>query len=200
MRHDSGRASRWVFVRHAQSVANAEGWLAGRTDAPLSAHGLEQARALGEQLAAVPMQRCVSSTSVRAVATAEALVAGRAIPWVKTDDLCERFLGECEGASRERLRATPIWHQILLWNGRPPGGESLRDVARRVVGYLAGLEPTTGTTLVVAHASVLKVVWGLLGGVNPAAMGRMQIRNAVPFVREVSPHAWQLLCQAVNQE
>ena len=52
----SGRSSseiqEVVFVRHAQSVANAQMWLAGRTDAPLTAAGEASARALSKTVLA----------------------------------------------------------------------------------------------------------------------------------------------------
>jgi bisphosphoglycerate-dependent phosphoglycerate mutase len=33
----------WIFVRHGQSVANREGWLAGHYDAPLTDQGEAEA-------------------------------------------------------------------------------------------------------------------------------------------------------------
>ena len=36
----------WHFVRHGQSVANAEGWVAGHVDTPLTELGKHQARQL----------------------------------------------------------------------------------------------------------------------------------------------------------
>ena len=42
---------RWIFLRHGESVANAEGWLSGQVDTPLTERGRDQARQAARDLA-----------------------------------------------------------------------------------------------------------------------------------------------------
>ncbi|HLH28774.1 MAG TPA: histidine phosphatase family protein, partial [Acidimicrobiales bacterium] len=76
-----------ILVRHGESTANAEGRLLGRLDAPLTARGLAQARALAPFVAGAT--RLLSSPLGRAVGTAEALGTGLPVEvderWVEID-------------------------------------------------------------------------------------------------------------------
>src|SRR5690606_2611712 len=63
----------WTFVRHGQSVANAEGWLAGCLDSPLTARGLAEADATRDAVADIPLARAFASDLSRARLTAQRL-------------------------------------------------------------------------------------------------------------------------------
>jgi probable phosphoglycerate mutase len=158
-----------VLVRHAEAAANAAGLLLGRTDSPLTAHGREQAAALGTLLG--PVARLVSSPLTRARDTAAALGLGLSVEvderWVEVD------YGELEG---EALGAVPaeVWTR---WRAdpeyRPRGGESLADVGRRVGEACAELFARSGVgaraeadVVVVSHVSPIKaaVAWALGAG------------------------------------
>lgn len=52
-----------LLIRHARSVANSQGILAGRSDTPLDDAGRDQALDLGNRLASVPLDVLVSSPS-----------------------------------------------------------------------------------------------------------------------------------------
>ena len=110
-----------ILVRHGESTGNADGLLLGRIDAPLTAQGAAQARAVGRVLSGV--SRLISSPLDRAHRTAEALGTGLAVEvddrWIEVD------YGEYDGRP---LRAVPeeVWAR---WRSdpdfRPPGGETL---------------------------------------------------------------------------
>jgi|HubBroStandDraft_1064217.scaffolds.fasta_scaffold432175_2 broad specificity phosphatase PhoE len=156
-----------VLVRHGESEANAAGLLLGRTDSPLSAHGVRQAAALAGALGAV--NRVLSSPLERARHTAAALARGRPVEidqrWVEVD------YGEFEGQALSDVPAD-IWQR---WRRepefRPPGGESLGEVARRVRGACEelfaepgrGARAPDGDVVVVSHVSPIKaaVAWAL---------------------------------------
>ena len=72
---------RLLFVRHAESVANAEGRLAGREDYELTEPGRRQARALRDRLEAEGFRptHLYSSPSTRAAETAR-IVSGPLVP------------------------------------------------------------------------------------------------------------------------
>ena len=185
-----------VLIRHAESAANAAGLLLGRTDSPLTAHGREQAAALGSLLG--PAARLVSSPLTRARDTAAALGLGLSVEvderWVEVD------YGELEG---EALGAVPaeVWTR---WRAdpeyRPAGGESLADVGRRVGDACAELfaRPGVGArdeadVVVVSHVSPIKaaVAWALGAGdelawrlyLATASVTRVAWGNGTPVLR-----------------
>lgn len=174
----------WIFVRHGQSVANAEGWLSGHIDTPLTDLGREQARRCRELLAGRAIDRVFSSDLVRASETA-------ALVWpelqaVQHPALRERHLGDHQLRDKAALRASGLLDVLLTWDGAAPGGESQRALAQRAVPWLAANQ-APGTTLIVAHGGLIRVVLGLLDGVDRADIGRNVIDNAVPHVRQVAP-------------
>ena len=186
----------WLFLRHGQSTANAEGWLAGHRDAPLTPRGQEQARAAAEVLRQVPLVTVHTSDLERARRTAEAVLENRAIPLRVTPALRERTCGDWEGRAIAGLDPDRDMRRFLSWNGRPPGGESLRDVAERAIGYLATCE-ADGPTLVVAHGALLRAILGVLDGSPPDAIGRWQPENCEVYTRTMEPGTWARLLRSL---
>ena len=190
--------STWLFVRHAESVANAEGWLSGHLDVPLSPRGVAQAEALRERLAGVPIDRCLSSDLQRATETLRIALGGRQVPWARSAQLRERHMGVLERMDKARAKAGPHWAGLLAWSEGPPGGETVRDGAVRVLGQLAQVPPIDGTTLVLGHGSALKAVWGLLDGVAPDQVGRLVFHNTQVEQREVAPGRFAHVLAAIR--
>ena len=126
---------RILLARHGETPWNAEGRYQGQVDIPLSEVGLAQARALGERLREVRIDRAVASPLSRAARTAQlALGEARAAQLGFDDGLKEIGHGDWEGllaseiAARdpERLRAWREAPDSVLMPG--PGGESLQRV------------------------------------------------------------------------
>ena len=69
--------SQWIFVRHGQSVANAEGWLSGWEDVPLTSQGIEEARLAQKELEGEIFNRVLCSDLQRARHTAALILEGR---------------------------------------------------------------------------------------------------------------------------
>jgi probable phosphoglycerate mutase len=157
---------RLLLARHGETPWNAEGRYQGQEDIALSPVGEAQAKALGERLREVAIDRAVSSPLSRSFRTAQlALGPGRAAILTTDDGLKEIAHGTWEGllASEihvrdpERLRAwreTP--HEVLM-----PEGESLQHVFDRAWPALVRAAQGLGggeTLLVVAHDAVNRVV------------------------------------------
>lgn len=93
-------ASSLSLIRHGQTDWNFQGRLQGRTDIPLNDTGREQARVVGEQLAASGQHWdvLVSSPLSRARETAQIIGAAVGLELERTyDDLVERSFGDVEG-------------------------------------------------------------------------------------------------------
>jgi probable phosphoglycerate mutase len=157
---------RLLLARHGETPWNAEGRYQGQEDIALSPVGEAQARALGERLRDVAIDRAVSSPLSRSFRTAQLALGPERAAILTTDDgLKEIAHGTWEGllASEihvrdpERLRAwreTP--HEVLM-----PEGESLQHVFDRAWPALVRAAQGLGggdTLLVVAHDAVNRVV------------------------------------------
>ncbi|MCB9796889.1 MAG: histidine phosphatase family protein [Alphaproteobacteria bacterium] len=182
---------RYIFARHGESTANAGGWLAGHVDAPLTALGQAQALTLGEQLAEEPITRAYSSDLCRAADTARLALGDRPVPLQQHAWLRERRIGDWARVQRSELRADGRMRTLTRWDGRPPWGESQRDLAQRVIPWFWRLPAMEGATLVVAHGGVLRVLFGLLDGEDPQEIGFTGVANATPHHRTVSAEQWR---------
>ncbi|GJE98396.1 phosphoglycerate mutase-like protein [Phanerochaete sordida] len=134
-----------TFVRHGQSLDNqTRGLWAGWKDAPLSKHGMNQARAAGESLSSIPFTVIYASPLLRALATAQAIHDAQPAPkppLTTSPLLREQHWGVAEG---EPFAAAPdpalgldehiargVYPLLREPWQRFPGGESLEDVGAR---------------------------------------------------------------------
>ena len=188
---------RFWFVRHAESTANAEGWLAGHTDAPLTSKGRAQAHALREVLAELQPRRCWASDLCRATETARIAWPSEVPPLERHPVLRERAAGDWEGIPRRQLRQRGAFARLLTWTGRPPGGESQRDLALRV---LSGLDDLDGgnDTLCFVHGGLIRVVVGLLDGTPVDQIGGWKVPNTAVVPRDVPRGRWRALRESLS--
>mgnify|MGYP000506075776 FL=1 len=63
------------LARHGETDGNVQQWYQGSTDVPINAHGLEQAKCLGDFFSHTHLDAVYSSTLQRAMATAECVAA-----------------------------------------------------------------------------------------------------------------------------
>lgn len=157
-----------LLARHGETPWNAEGRYQGQVDIPLSDVGAAQARALGERLSQVRIDRALSSPLARTTETARlALGPGRTDLLAFDPGLLEIAHGDWEGLlATEIARRDP--QRLQAWREAPetvqmpgPGGESLQQVLDRAWPALGracdGLGPDQ-TVLVVAHDAVNRVL------------------------------------------
>lgn len=183
-----------ILVRHGESTGNAAGLLLGRIDAPLTERGLAQARTLGASLAGAT--RVIASPLERARDTAAALDLGLPIEiderWVELDygEFDGQPLGSVPAEVWKRWRSDPHY--------RPPGGETLAELGRRVRSaceeLFGGSAPDgapgrapdgesggaarTGDVVVVSHVSPIKaaVCWAM--GLGDEGAWRLYLATA----------------------
>lgn len=131
-----------VLLRHGESQWNLENRFTGWVDIPLSDKGREEARAAGEKLKSYRFDRAFTSVLTRAIDTLKIVleITGQSqIPIEKDQSLNERMYGELQGLNKAETAQKYGDQQVKLWRRsydiRPPGGESLKDTAERVLPY-----------------------------------------------------------------
>lgn len=141
----------WL-VRHAATDWSEAHRFCGSTDVPLNARGRQQARALGERLAAEGFTSTWSSDLARAEETGRLAVGGAAAD----PRLRELHFGELEGKRWEDCTAD-MRAALLAFDGfRAPGGESVGELRSRVLAFVDTL--ADGDYLVFTHGGVIRVL------------------------------------------
>ena len=157
---------RILLARHGETPWNAEGRYQGQEDIALSPVGEAQARALGERLRGLRIDRAVASPLSRALRTAELALGDARQSLLATDPgLMEIAHGEWEGLLASEIRVRD-GERLHAWRHAPhevlmPGGESLQQVLERAWPALARAMHGLGdeeTLLVVAHDAVNRVL------------------------------------------
>ena len=186
----------FYLIRHGQSKTNAvPGLVAGRThDSDLTARGEEEARRLGERLAAegVRFDRVYCSTYSRAIKTARTMVTAMGTPDVNIPEV--HALREHEGPPEWRGKRieevfTPEVRAYSAAKGndfKPQGGESLREVERRVSQWLEEeliynrayvSRPLSMRIAIVGHGTATKCLMRYILGFDQRLMFRMSLDN-----------------------
>lgn len=180
---------RLYLVRHGETDWNAEGRLLSSTDRPLNVRGEQQAAALADDLAGVRWDRAYSSPLVRARRTAEVVLAARpdAPALVVDGRLREMDFGPYEGWSESQLEADPLAATRRRDGAQIPGVESEGDVAARARSFLDSLGDAGGTTLVVGHGRMLRILMATALGLPPSFSRTIRMRNCRPAVLEPGP-------------
>jgi broad specificity phosphatase PhoE len=156
--------SRLCLVRHGQTDWNLEGRYHGQSDVPLNGRGREQAHLLAEQLQGQPFAAIYTSDLWRAQETAEIIAKVIRAPIMLEPRLREIDQGEWEGQLVEAIkgRYAGLWQERIVdpISLRPPGGETVGEVATRVYSALddiAKIYPDD-SVLVCSHGLALATV------------------------------------------
>lgn len=183
--------TRFVFVRHGQTVWNAEGRWQGWLDSPLTAHGREQVRGAQAAVAAERPVACYASPSGRAMESACIVCEGLGLSVIPHDGLRERNYGGFEGLSTAEIdrqfpgaRYDPSRDLRETW--RPPEGESLAEVRDRLRVFLdeAAVRHPGSVVAAVTHSGVLRCVAQLAAGVPFEDLWDRHPPNAAVVVAE----------------
>nr|WP_222131682.1 histidine phosphatase family protein [Pseudonocardia sp. C8] len=157
-----------ILLRHGRSTANTEGVLAGRTPGvELDDRGREQAAAVVDRLAGLPIASVVTSPMVRCRQTVAPLAAARGLEPVVEDGLAEVDYGSWTGRKISELVSEDLWKVVQSHPSAAvfPDGESLagmqaRAVAavRRQVARAADEHGENAIVLACSHGDVIKAV------------------------------------------
>ena len=135
--------------------------LAGRMPGVgLTERGRAEIAAVAERLAGDKVAALYASPLQRTRESAEIVAARLGLGIEFRDDVIELDFGEWTGATFESIRADPRWHAWRTQRSLAtiPGGESMRQVQRRVVEALIEINERHGneTVVVVSHGDVIR--------------------------------------------
>jgi probable phosphoglycerate mutase len=185
-----------LLIRHAVTDATGSR-LSGRTPGiHLSERGREQAKALAERLAAVPLATIHSSPLERCIETAEALTSGRTVGVTPDPGLLEVAYGRWTGRPLVQLARTKLWAKVQQSpsSARFPGGESLAEVQQRSIDALGAIATghPRGIVAAVTHADVIRLALANYAGVHldlfqrlvvsPASVSAVLLGDRIPRV------------------
>ena len=184
-----------VLVRHGQSEWNLKNLFTGWRDVDLTDAGIAEARAAGRKLKAQGLHFDLGFTSalIRAQRSLDLMLdelGQKNIPVIKNLALNERDYGDLSGLNKDDARAKWGEEQVHVWRRSydvsPPGGESLRDTAARVLPYyIQEILPRVlggADVLVAAHCNSLRALVMVLEKLSPEQIVKREIGTGVPLI------------------
>lgn len=184
-----------VLVRHGQSEWNAKNLFTGWKDVGLTGAGIAEAEKGGAMLKAEGISFDIAYTSAlkRAQKTLEIILAelGQSgLETIKDQALNERNYGDLVGLNKAETAEKYGEEQVHVWRRSfdtpPPGGESLKDTAERVLPYYdAHILPDilAGRNVIVsAHGNSLRALIMRLEGLSGSEIVKREIATGVPVI------------------
>lgn len=189
--------SNLVLVRHGQSEWNKKNLFTGWKDPELTELGIEEAIQAGKQLKQSDIKFDVMFTSdlFRAQETGRLILEQMNqtdIATIKDQSLNERNYGELAGLNKDDARKKWGEEQVHIWRRSfdvpPPGGESLKNTAERVLPYFESKilpEVIKGKNiLIAAHGNSLRALVMKLEDISPDEIVKLEIATGDPLTYE----------------
>jgi 2,3-bisphosphoglycerate-dependent phosphoglycerate mutase len=188
--------ARLILLRHGESQWNLENRFTGWVDVPLSPRGIQEAKDAGEKLRSFTFDRAFTSVLARATETLRLvldIIGQTAIPTENDKALNERMYGELQGLNKDETVKKYGEAQVKIWRRsydvRPPGGESLKDTAERVLPYYEQtIKPYVlkgDTILVAAHGNSLRALIMELEQLSREQVLELNIPTGAPLLYEL---------------
>ena len=187
-----------VLVRHGQSEWNLKNLFTGWKDPGLTEQGVREAHAAGKALKDLGLVFDVAYTSALSRAqTTLSIMLGElgqeGLETVRDQALNERDYGDLTGLNKDDARQKWGEEQVHVWRRSfdvpPPGGESLKDTAARVLPYFnAEILPRVlkgERVLVSAHGNSLRALIMQLEGLSGEAIVKRELATGAPIVHRL---------------
>ena len=184
-----------VLVRHGQSEWNEKNLFTGWKNPPLTEKGITEAIAAARKISKLAIAFDVHFTSklLRAQQTGKIILDEldqNHILTIQNLALNERNYGDLAGLNKDESRERWGEEQIRIWRRSfdtpPPGGESLKDTAERVIPYFQNqILPYLSTdknVLICAHGNSLRALIMHLEGISPSEIVKLEIGTGEPLV------------------
>jgi len=191
--------SKLVLVRHGQSEWNAKNLFTGWKDPKLTDLGIQEATKAGELLETKNLKFDLMFTSdlLRAQETGRLIleqINQKNIEVIKDQSLNERNYGDLAGLNKDEAREKWGEEQVHIWRRSfdvpPPGGESLKNTAERVLPYFElEIMPKVKeglNILVAAHGNSLRALVMHLEEISSQEIVKLEIATGDPLTYEYS--------------
>ena len=162
---------RVYLVRHGHVNNGNEKRYLGRTDVPLDAVGIEQAKTLREYFKNIPLNAVFTSLLKRCVQTTEIVCKGKCVHYEMVEAFTEIDMGDWENVPMAQIKSA--YPELYAQRGdnleyfTPPNGESFHDVAGRAkYAFDAITHHAQGSILIVAHAGVNRTILANILGIS----------------------------------
>ncbi len=184
-----------VLVRHGQSEWNEKNLFTGWKDPQLTQKGVDEAINAGNELkqAGYSFDKMFTSDLFRAQETGRIILEQMGTPSIITiKDQClnERNYGDLAGLNKDEARKKWGNDQVHEWRRsfdiQPPGGESLKDTAERVLPYfkenvIPELEKGSNI-LIAAHGNSLRALVMDLEKIHSEEIVKLEIATGIPLI------------------
>ena len=184
-----------VLVRHGQSEWNAKNLFTGWKNPDLTPDGKKEAINAGSLIKERNIQFSMMFTSAlkRAQITGQIILDGIEQPdieVVKDEALNERDYGDLSGLNKDDARKEWGEEQVHIWRRSfdipPPGGESLKDTAERVLPFFnSSILPKIiegKNILVAAHGNSLRSLVMQLDDLSKEEVIALEIPTGAPII------------------
>jgi 2,3-bisphosphoglycerate-dependent phosphoglycerate mutase len=184
-----------VLVRHGESEWNKLNLFTGWRDPGLTETGTAEAHRAGKLIKAEGFVFDIAFTSAlkRAQITLEIMLeelGQQGLETIKDQALNERHYGDLCGLNKDDARKKWGDEQVHIWRRSydvpPPGGESLKDTAARVLPYYeAEILPKVlagKNVLVSAHGNSLRALIMQLDKLSPEEILKLNLGTGEPYV------------------
>ena len=186
-----------TLVRHGQSDWNNKNLFTGWENPDLTKKGVEEAHKTGNLLKEENKNYSYLFTSIldRAINTADIILEELGIDQIniiRDQALNERDYGELTGLNKDAARKKWGEDQVHIWRRSfdipPPGGESLKDTAERVIPYfrdkILPLLIEDNNILISAHGNSLRALVMHIEGLSSEEILTREIATGQPISYE----------------
>ena len=186
-----------TLVRHGQSDWNNKNLFTGWENPGLTKKGVEEAHKTGNLLKEENKNYSYLFTSIldRAINTADIILEELGIDQIniiRDQALNERDYGELTGLNKDAARKKWGEDQVHIWRRSfdipPPGGESLKDTAERVIPYfrdkILPLLIEDNNILISAHGNSLRALVMHIEGLSSEEILTREIATGQPISYE----------------
>lgn len=188
-----------VLVRHGQSEWNEKNLFTGWKDPGLTEKGVNEAISAGKRLAEEGFLFDLAYTSdlsraQRTLALILKELQQEDLKTTRNQALNERDYGDLAGLNKDDAREKWGEEQVHIWRRSfdipPPGGESLKDTADRVLPYYKSHiwpDYEAGNNIIIAaHGNSLRALVMQLEGLSPEDIMKREIATGQPIIYQLN--------------
>ncbi len=184
-----------VLVRHGESEWNKLNLFTGWRDPDLTETGMEEAHRAGKLIKKEGLVFDIAFTSAlkRAQHTLDIILGElgqQGLETIKDQAVNERHYGDLCGLNKDDARKKWGEEQVHIWRRSydvpPPGGESLKDTAARVLPYYESTilpQVRAGKNVIIsAHGNSLRALIMQLDKLSPDEILKLNLPTGEPYV------------------